>query len=315
MIASPICEMLNIRYPVFQGGMAWVSEARLAAAVSNAGGLGIISAMNAGGDYLREQIRLCRSLTDRPFGVNVMLMSPHVEEVARVVTEEQVPVVTTGAGLPGKYMKSWIPAGVKVIPVVPSVAIARRVAREGASAVIAEGCESGGHVGELTTLALVPQVVDAVDIPVIAAGGIADGRGVAAAFMMGAVGVQCGTRFLCASECAIHPNYKKKVLDARDIDTMVTGRRLGHPVRALKNIFARQFQELEYDAGKTNEEVEQFGVGAVRRAAVEGDLERGSFLAGQISGLIKKEQPAHEIILEMMNEAEALLTGASEWVR
>ena len=315
MMTSPICEMLGVRYPVFQGGMAWVSEAKLAAAVSNAGGLGIISAMNAGGEYLRDQIRLCRTLTDKPFGVNVMLMSPHVEEVARVVVEEKVPVVTTGAGLPGKYMKSWIPAGIKVIPVVPSVAIAKRVAREGAAAVIAEGCESGGHVGELTTMALVPQVVDAVEIPVIAAGGIADGRGVAAAFMLGAVGVQCGTRFLCAEECVIHENYKQKVLAAKDIDTMVTGRRLGHPVRALKNIFARQFQELEYDSSKTNEEVEKFGVGAVRRAAIEGDLETGSFLAGQIAGLVKKEQPAAEIIEEMMTEAEALLAGANQWVK
>jgi len=295
--------------------MAWIADGRLAAAVSEGGGLGIISAMNADGAYLREQIAVVRSLTDKPFGVNIMLMSPHVEEVARVVAEEQVPVVTTGAGLPGKYMKSWIAAGIKVIPVVPSVAIARRVAREGAAAVIAEGCESGGHVGELTTLALVPQVVDAVDIPVIAAGGIADGRGVAAAFMMGAVGVQCGTRFLCAEECVIHPNYKKKVLDARDIDTMVTGRRLGHPVRALKNIFTRQFQELEYDSSKTNEEVEKFGVGAVRRAAVEGDLETGSFLAGQIAGLVKKEQPAREIVEEMMAEAETLLAGASKWAK
>lgn len=307
--------MLGIRYPVFQGGMAWVSEAKLAAAVSNAGGLGIISAMNAGGDYLREQIRACRQLTDKPFGVNVMLMSPHVEEVARVVEEERVPVVTTGAGLPGKYMKTWIPAGIKVIPVVPSVAIARRVEREGAAAVIAEGCESGGHVGELTTMALVPQVVDAVNIPVLAAGGIADGRGVAAAFMLGAVGVQCGTCFLCATECTIHDNYKQKVLSAKDIDTMVTGRRLGHPVRALKNPFARQFQELEYDSSKTNEEVEAFGVGAVRRAAVEGDLERGSFLAGQIAGLVREEQPAQEIVEKLMREAEKLLSEANRWVR
>ena len=315
MITSPICEMLGIRYPVFQGGMAWVSEAKLAAAVSNAGGLGIISAMNAGGDYLREQIRECRKLTDKPFGVNVMLMSPHVEEVARVVAEEQVPVVTTGAGLPGKYMKMWIPAGIRVIPVVPSVAIAKRVAREGAAAVIAEGCESGGHVGELTTMALVPQVVDAVEIPVIAAGGIADGRGAAAAFMLGAVGVQCGTRFLCARECVIHENYKQKVLAAKDIDTMVTGRRLGHPVRGLKNPLARKFQEAEYDSTKTNEEVEKIGVGAVRRAALEGDLENGSFLAGQIAGLVRKEQPAREIIEEMMIEAEALLAGANRWVK
>ena len=315
MIRTSVCELLGIRYPIFQGGMAWVSEAKLAAAVSNAGGLGVISAMNAGGDYVREQIRACRKLTDRPFGVNVMLMSPHVEEVSRVLVEERVPVVTTGAGLPGRWMKDWIPAGIRVVPVVPSVAIARRVEREGATAVVAEGCESGGHVGELTTMALVPQVVDAVKIPVLAAGGIADGRGVAAALMLGAEGVQCGTRFLCAEECVIHENYKKKVLAARDIDTMVTGRRLGHPVRSLKTPFSRAFGELEYDSSKTNEEVEQFGVGAVRRAAVEGDLERGSFLAGQIAGMVNREQPAAEIISEMMAEAEALLTGAAKWVK
>lgn len=315
MIESPICKLLDIRYPIFQGGMAWVSEARLAAAVSNAGGLGIISAMNAGGEYLREQIVLCRQLTSRPFGVNVMLMSPYVEEVSRVAAEERVAVVTTGAGLPGQYMKSWIAAGIKVIPVTPSVAIAKRVVREGATAVIAEGCESGGHVGELTTLALVPQVADAVDVPVIAAGGIADGRGIAAAFMLGAVGVQCGTRFLCAKECGVHPNYKRKVLDARDIDTLVTGRRLGRPVRALKNAFSRRFQELEYDLEKTNEEVEKFGVGAVRRAAVEGDLENGSFLAGQVAGMVKKEQTASEIIEEMAFEAEKLLIGARQWIK
>ena len=275
-----VTEAIGIEKPIFQGGMAWISEHKLAAAVSNAGGLGIISAMNAPADYLRKEIRACRELTDKPFGVNVMLMSPHVAEVAQVLLEEHVPVITTGAGMPDKYMKEWVPAGIKVVPVVPSVAIARRVERFGATAVIAEGGESGGHIGEMSTLALVPQVVDAVSIPVIAAGGIADGRGMAAAFMLGAEGVQMGTRFLCAEECVAHENYKEKVLKARDIDTIVTGRRLGHPVRALKNPFTNEFAKLEYDASKTNEEVEQFGVGALRRAAVEGDEKGGSFLCG-----------------------------------
>lgn len=315
MIRSRICDALGIEYPLFQGGMAWVSEAKLAAAVSSAGGLGIISAMNADEAYLREQIRLCRELTDRPFGVNIMLMSPHVDAVAKLVIEERVPVVTTGAGLPEKHMKSWIPAGIKVVPVVPSVAIAKRLARAGATALIAEGTESGGHVGELTTMALVPQVVDAVDIPVIAAGGIADGRGVAAAFMLGAEGVQCGTRFLSAFECSIHENYKKKVLAARDIDTQVTGRRLGHPVRSLRNIYIRQFADMEKDMSISNEELERFGGGALRKAAVDGDLDGGCFMAGQIAAMVKREQSAAEIVREMMNGAEKLLTEASKWAK
>lgn len=315
MIRTEICDILGIDYPIFQGGMAWVSEANLAAAVSNAGGLGIISAMNLNGDYLREQIRLCREKTSRPFGVNVMLMSPHAAEVAQVILEEKVPVVTTGAGLPGKFMKDWVPAGIKVVPVVPSTAIARRVEREGAVAVIAEGTESGGHVGELTTMALVPQVVDAVKIPVIAAGGIADGRGIAASFMLGARGVQCGTRFLCAKECTVHPNYKQKILAARDIDTIVTGRRLGHPVRTLKNAFSRAFGEMEYDSAKTNEEIERFGGGALRRAAMEGDVDNGSIMAGQIAAMVKREQSAREMIEEMFAEAEKLLMEAAQWVK
>ncbi|MBR2797954.1 MAG: enoyl-[Clostridia bacterium] len=314
MLRSRVCEAIGIRYPVFQGGMAWVSDGRLAAAVSNAGGLGIISAMNADENYVRDQIRLCRELTDAPFGVNIMLMSPHVEAVAKLAAEEKVPVVTTGAGLPGKYMPAWIEAGIKVVPVVPSVAIARRVERSGATAVIAEGTESGGHVGELTTMALVPQVVDAVKIPVLAAGGIADGRGMAAAFMLGAEGVQCGTRFLSAFECGIHPNYKKKVLDARDIDTQVTGRRLGHPVRALRNPFVNKFAELERDPAVSDEELSAFGTGAVRKAAVDGNLQEGSFLAGQIAALVKKEQSAKEIVEEMVAECEALLGKAGERV-
>ena len=315
MIHTDVCDRIGIEYPIFQGGMAWVSEHVLAAAVSNAGGLGIISAMNAPGEYLRKEIRACREMTDRPFGVNVMLMSPHAPEVAKVILEEKVPVVTTGAGLPGVYMKEWVPAGIKVVPVVPSVAIAKRVAREGATAVIAEGCESGGHVGELTTMALVPQVVDAVDVPVLAAGGIADGRGIAASFMLGARGVQVGTRFLCANECQVHPNYKKKILAARDIDTVVTGKRLGHPVRCLKNPFARSFGQMEYDSTITNEEIEAFGAGSLRKAAVEGDMENGSIMAGQIAALVKEEQPAAQIIREMFAQAEQLLAEAAKWVR
>lgn len=315
MIHTDVCDRIGIEYPIFQGGMAWVSEHILAAAVSNAGGLGIISAMNAPGEYLRKEIRACREMTDRPFGVNVMLMSPHAPEVAKVILEEKVPVVTTGAGLPGVYMKEWVPAGIKVVPVVPSVAIAKRVAREGATAVIAEGCESGGHVGELTTMALVPQVVDAVDVPVLAAGGIADGRGIAASFMLGARGVQVGTRFLCATECQVHPNYKKKILAARDIDTVVTGKRLGHPVRCLKNPFARSFGQMEYDSSLTNEEIEKFGAGSLRKAAVEGDMENGSIMAGQIAALVKEEQPAAQIIREMFAQAEQLLAEAAKWVR
>ena len=315
MIHTDVCDRIGIEYPIFQGGMAWVSEHILAAAVSNAGGLGIISAMNAPGEYLRKEIRACREMTDRPFGVNVMLMSPHAPEVAKVILEEKVPVVTTGAGLPGVYMKEWVPAGIKVVPVVPSVAIAKRVAREGATAVIAEGCESGGHVGELTTMALVPQVVDAVDVPVLAAGGIADGRGIAASFMLGARGVQVGTRFLCATECQVHPNYKKKILAARDIDTVVTGKRLGHPVRCLKNPFARAFGQMEYDSSLTNEEIEKFGAGSLRKAAVEGDMENGSIMAGQIAALVKEEQPAAQIIREMFAQAEQLLAEAAKWVK
>ena len=315
MLRSRVCEAIGIRYPIFQGGMAWVSDAKLAAAVSNAGGLGIISAMNADDNYVRDQIRLCRELTDKPFGVNIMLMSPHVEAVAKLVAEEKVPVVTTGAGLPGKYMPAWIEAGIKVVPVVPSVAIARRVERGGATAVIAEGTESGGHVGELTTMALVPQVVDAVKIPVLAAGGIADGRGMAAAFMLGAEGVQCGTRFLSAFECGIHPNYKQKVLAARDIDTQVTGRRLGHPVRALRNPFVNKFAELERNPEVSDEELSAFGTGAVRKAAVDGNLQEGSFLAGQIAALVKKEQSAKEIVEEMIAGCEELLGKAGERVQ
>ena len=315
MIHTDICDRIGIEYPIFQGGMAWISEHKLAAAVSNAGGLGLISAMNADGEYLRKEIRACRERTDKPFGVNVMLMSPFAAEVAKVILEEKVPVVTTGAGLPGVYMKEWVPAGIKVVPVVPSTAIAKRVVREGATAVIAEGMESGGHIGELTTMTLVPQVVDAVDVPVLAAGGIGDGRGIAAVFMLGAQGVQVGTRFLVAKECQVHPNYKEKILKARDIDTVVTGKRLGHPVRCLKNIIAREMGEMEYDSNITNEEIERHGAGALRRAAVEGDVLHGTVMSGQIAAIVNKEQSAAEIIREMFAEAEALLSEGKKWLR
>ena len=315
MLQSPICENLGIIYPVFQGGMAWIADANLAAAVSNGGGLGIISAMNANAEWLRGQIRHAKELTDRPFGVNIMLMSPFADDVAKVVVEEGVQVVTTGAGNPGKYMAAWTEANVKVIPVVASVALARMMERAGATAVVAEGTESGGHIGELTTMTLVPQVCSAVQIPVIAAGGIADGRGVAASFMLGACGVQVGTRFLVAKECGVHQNYKDKVLKAKDIDTIATGRRLGHPVRSLKTRFSREYMKKEYDPSVTSEELEALGVGALRKAAVDGNEAEGCFLAGQIAGLVNKEEPAADIVRELCEEAEMLLKGASKWVK
>lgn len=315
MLQSPICELLGIEYPVFQGGMAWIADADLAAAVSNGGGLGIISAMNANADWLRGQIRRAKELTDKPFGVNIMLMSPFADEVAKVVVEEGVKVVTTGAGNPGKYMAVWKEAGIHVIPVVASVCLARMMERAGASAVVAEGTESGGHIGELTTMTLVPQVCSAVKIPVIAAGGIADGRGVAAAFMLGACGVQVGTRFLVASECNVHQNYKDKILKAKDIDTIATGRRLGHPVRSLKTRFSRDYQKAEFDVNVTAEALEAMGVGALRKAAVDGNEAEGCFLAGQIAGLVSKEQPAAEIIRDLCEGAEPLLKGAAKWVK
>ena len=310
-----LCDLLGIEYPILQGGMAWVADASLASAVSNAGGLGIVAAMSAPGEWLRNEIRATRERTDKPFGVNIMLMSPYVDEVAQVVLEERVPVVTTGAGNPAKYLRSWVDAGIKVIPVVPSTALAKLVVRSGACAVIAEGGESGGHIGELSTMALVPQVCDTVDVPVIAAGGIADGRGIAAVFMLGAVGVQVGTRFLVAHECTIHHNYKEKILQARDIDTGTAGKRLGHPVRALRNSFMREFMRREYDSNISNEELEAFGAGALRRAAREGDVKNGTIMAGQSSGMVHKEQSACEIIREMFSEAEELLRGAAKWAR
>ncbi len=315
MISGKICELLGIEYPIFQGGMAWVSNASLAAAVSNAGGLGIIAAMNGNADYIKDEIEKCRKLTDRPFGVNIMLMSPFADEVAQAVIDEGVKILTTGAGLPSKYMKAWIAAGIKVIPVIPSTATARMAERMGAVAVVAEGGEAGGHIGDLSTMTLVPQVVDAVSIPVLAAGGIADGRGIAAAFMLGASGVQCGTRFLVADECTIHDNYKKRVLAAKDIDTIVTGKRLGHPVRALKSRFTRDLFKMEFDSTVSNEDFEKAGVGAMRKAALEGDEISGCFMAGQSAALVKKTQPAREIIEEMFSEAEKVLNGASAWVK
>lgn len=294
-----ICELLNIDYPIFQGGMAWVATHSIAAAVSNAGGLGIIAAGHVPADWVRNEIRACKEKTNKPFGVNVMLLSPYVEEVMQVILEEKVPVVTTGAGNPGKYMEALKAASIKVIPVVPSVALAKRMERCGADAVIAEGCESGGHIGELTTMALVPQVVDAVSIPVIAAGGIADGRGMAAAFMLGASGVQIGTRFLVAEECNIPASYKERVIKASDIDAVVTGRSTGHPVRSLRNSLTRSFQKLEKE-GASVEELEKHGTGALKRAVIDGDVQNGSVLAGQISGMIKKEQTAEEIIEDLM---------------
>ena len=315
MIKTPLCQLLGIEYPILQGGMAWVADASLASAVSNGGGVGLISAMNANADWLRKEIQKAKTLTDKPFGVNIMLMSPYADEVAQLVIDEKIQVVTTGAGNPSRYMSAWIDAGIKVIPVVPSIGMAKRVARSGAVAVIAEGCESGGHIGELTTMTLVPQVCDAVDIPVIAAGGIADGRGIAAVLMLGAAGVQVGTRFLVANECNVHQNYKNKILKAKDIDTITTGKRLGHPVRALKNNFSREFSKQEYDPTVSNEELERFGAGALRIAAVLGDEKNGCFMAGQIAALVTKEQPAAEIIQEMFGEAEAVLSGACKWVK
>lgn len=298
-----ICNLLNIKYPIFQGGMAWVSDSSLAAAVSNAGGLGIIAGGKAPANFVREQIKRTKELTDKPFGVNIMLLSENADELSEIVIEEGVKVVTTGAGNPGKYMEKWKKAGIKVIPVVASVALAKRMERAGADAIIAEGCEAGGHIGKLTTMVLLPQVVDAVSIPVIAAGGIGDGRGVAAAFMLGAKGIQVGTRFLVADECTIHDNYKEAVIKAKDIDTVVTGRPTGHPVQVIKNKLAREYMNLEKENAPI-ERIEELGRGALRKAVKDGDIENGSLMAGQISGLINKRQSAKEIIEEMFTEFE-----------
>ena len=296
-----ICGILGIKYPIFQGGMAWVSESTLAAAVSNAGGLGIIAGANAPASHIRNEIRRTKKLTDKPFGLNIMLLSDNADELADIAIEEGVKVITTGAGNPGKYMDKWKDAGIVVIPVVASVALAKRMERCGADAVIAEGCESGGHVGKLTTMALLPQVVDAVNIPVIGAGGIGDGRGIAAAFILGASGVQVGTRFLASEECQIHD--KNAVIKSKDIDTVVTGRCTGHPVQVLKNKLAKEYLKLE-SANASIEILEELGKGALKRAVVDGDIESGSLMAGQISGMVKKVQNVKEIIEEMFSEYE-----------
>ena len=303
---TEITRLLGIKSPIIQGGMAWVAEHHLAAAVSEAGGLGLIGAASASAEWVREQIRSARKLTDKPFGVNIMLMSPYAADVAKVIVEEGVQVVTTGAGSPGKYMEMWKEAGVKVIPVVASVALAKRMERAGADAIVAEGCESGGHVGESTTMTLVPQVVDAVDIPVIAAGGIGDGRGIAAAFMLGAKAVQMGTAFVVTEEAQVHQNYKDKILKAKDIDTKVTGRSTGHPVRALRNEMTKQYLDLE-KKGATLEELEYLTLGGLRKAVVEGDVKNGSVMSGQIAGMIKEELTCREVIENIVAEAAKLL--------
>ncbi|NLJ32992.1 MAG: enoyl-[acyl-carrier-protein] reductase FabK [Firmicutes bacterium] len=305
---TQLCELLGIEYPILQGGMAWIATAELAAAVSNAGGLGIIGAGNMPPELLAEEINKAKAYTDRPFGVNVYYLSPYVEEIIETVIKARVPVIATGAGNPGKHIPRLQAIGSKVIPVVPSVALAKRLTRLGVDAVIAEGMEAGGHIGELTTMALVPQIVDAVDVPVIAAGGIADGRGMAAALSLGAQGVQVGTRFVCARECTVHPNFKNMILHARDRDTVVTGASTGHPVRVLKNHFSRKFKQLEA-SGLPKEELEALGIGRLRKAAREGDVENGSVMAGQIAGLVKKEMSAAEIIKEMVTEAQRVFSG------
>ncbi|MHB1392012.1 MAG: enoyl-[acyl-carrier-protein] reductase FabK [Clostridia bacterium] len=306
MFKTSICDVLGIKYPILQGGMAWVATAELAAAVSNAGGLGIIGAGNAPGEYVRNEIRKAKKLTDKPFGVNIMLLSPFVEEVINAVYEERVPVITTGAGNPGKYIARFKEIGTKIIPVVPAVSLAKKMEHEGVDALIAEGTESGGHVGELTTMALVPQVVDAVNIPVIAAGGIADGRGLISALALGAQGVQMGTVFVCASECTAHENYKLAIIKAGDRGTVVTGRVTGHPVRILKNKLAREFEKLE-KANGTAEEYEKLGVGRLKAAVVDGDADYGSVMAGQIGGLVKQIKPAKDIIEDIVKEAQEVL--------
>lgn len=301
-----ITEMLGIEYPVIQGGMAWVANAQLAANVSKAGGIGFIGAANAPAEWVRDEIRKAREITDKPIGVNVMLLSDYADEVAQVVCEEKVNAVTTGAGNPAKYMSKWKEAGIKVIPVVASVALARMMERAGADAVVAEGMESGGHIGEQTTMALLPQIVDAVQIPVIGAGGIGDGRGVAAAFMLGAEAVQMGTRFIVAKESTVSQEYKDRVIAAKDIDSVVTGRSTGHPVRSLRNTMTREYLEMEKN-GAQFEELERLTLGALRKAVVEGDVKMGTVMAGQIAGMIKKEQTCEEIIKELMQETETII--------
>jgi enoyl-[acyl-carrier protein] reductase II len=309
MIKSRICEMLGIQYPVFQGGMAWVADASLAAAVSNAGGLGLISSINAGTEAVRNEIRKCRELTDKPFGVNIMLQAPNAGEIAHMVIEEGVKILTTGAGSPAQYMPMWKEAGIKVIPVVASVALALKMQSAGADAIVAEGAESGGHVGELHTMPLIPQIVDAVEIPVIAAGGICDGRGAAAAFMLGADAIQVGTRFLSAEECTIHQEYKDKILKATDVSTIVTGKSLGHPVRSLKTPFSRTFSKMENDPSVNQDEILAFGAGALRKAVQEGD-KNGSYMAGECAGMVKKIEPAKAIVEDLILGAVEVIKGS-----
>lgn len=305
---TEVTKLLGIKYPIIQGGMAWVAEHHLAAAVSEAGGLGLIGAANAPAEWVREQIRKAKELTDKPFGVNIMLMSPYADDVAKVVAEEGVKVVTTGAGNPGKYLAAWKEAGICVIPVVASVALAKMMERAGVDAVVAEGTESGGHIGETTTMVLVPQVVDAVKIPVIAAGGIADGRGIAAAFMLGAKGVQLGTRFVASKEAVVHQNYKDYIVKAKDIDTRVTGRSTGHPVRVLRNAVTKEYLELE-KKGASFEELENLTVGGLRRAVQEGDTKTGSLMSGQIAGMIHDIPTCQEIIDRLVAETDKLMKG------
>lgn len=314
MIQTPITGMLGIKYPVFQGGMAWIADGKLAAAVSNGGGLGIIAAGNAPVEVVRDEIHRAKTLTDKPFGVNVMLMSPFADDIAQLLCEEKVAVVTTGAGNPSKYIADWKEAGIKIIPVVASVAMAKLMERLGADAVIAEGGESGGHVGELTTMVLVPLVSEAVNVPVIAAGGIADGRGFAASFMLGACGVQMGTRFLSAYECGVHNDYKKKILKANDRSTIVTGTRLGHPVRSLRTKFVRDYAKAEYGP-VSNEALEALGAGRLRMAAKDGDSDNGCFMSGQSAALVHKEEAAADIVVDVVTQGEAILKGAGKWVK
>ena len=305
---TEVTELLGIEYPIIQGGMAWVAEYHLAAGVSNAGGLGLIGAASAPADWVREQIKEAKKLTDKPFGVNIMLMSPYADEVAKVVAEEGVKVVSTGAGNPEKYMKMWKEAGVKVIPVVASVALAKRMERCGADALVAEGTEAGGHIGENTTMVLVPQIVDAVNIPVIAAGGIADGRGIAATFMLGARAVQMGTHFVATKESMVHENYKNAILKAKDIDSRVTGRTTGHPVRALRNQMTKQYLDME-KAGASFEELEHLTLGGLRRAVVDGDVVNGSVMAGQSAAMVKEILSCEELIQKLVKETDALIGG------
>ncbi|MGN0187917.1 MAG: nitronate monooxygenase [Candidatus Cryptobacteroides sp.] len=306
MIKSRICGMLGIQYPIFQGGMAWVADASLAAAVSNAGGLGLISSINAGTEAVRNEVRKCKELTDKPFGVNIMLQAPNAAEIAQMVIDEGVKILTTGAGSPAQYMPAWQEAGIKVIPVVASVALALKMQAIGATAVVAEGAESGGHVGELHTMSLLPQVVDALDIPVIGVGGICDARQAAAAFILGADAIQVGTRFLAAEECTVHQNYKDKILKATDISTIVTGKTLGHPVRSLKTPFSKTFAKMESDPSVKPEEILSFGTGALRKAVKEGDP-NGSYMAGEVAGMVKRIEPAKDIVEDLILGAERIL--------